>query len=93
MTVILVALTAVALFFLQQVVYKRLWSKSLKVNINFKDKTLNEGDEGWLIQTVENAKRLPLPMCKVKFECNRALLFFDSGETSVSDKYYRTGNI
>ncbi len=89
MTVILVALTAVALFFLQQVVYKRLWSKSLKVNINFKDKTLNEGDEGWLIQTVENAKRLPLPMCKVKFECNRALLFFDSGETSVSDKYYR----
>ena len=37
MTVILVALTAVALFFLQQVVYKRLWNKSLKVNINFKE--------------------------------------------------------
>lgn len=89
MTVVTVALCAVLLFVLQQFAYRKLWNKELKVTISFKDRYLNEGEMGWLLETLENAKRIPLPMCKVKFECDRELKFFESGETSVSDKYYR----
>lgn len=89
MIIILIGAAALLLYLLQRIVYKNKWEDNLKVEIAFKSHTLNEGDTGWLVETIENRKRLPLPMIKVKFGCDRNLRFSESGQTSVSDKYYR----
>lgn len=89
MTIIIIGLVAVALYVFQAEIFKRFWDKKLSVSIAFENNTMQEGEKGWLREIIENRKRLPLPMLKVKFQCSRELQFSDEGNAAVTDFYYR----
>lgn len=77
------------LYLLEQLLYRRLWSRGLGVRIQFKQEGIFEGEAGVLQETVENRSHLPLPVLKVKFQTSRSLVF-ESGKGSRStDQYYR----
>ena len=57
--------------------------------LEFTRKSLVEGEKGELLEIIENGKRLPLPMLKVKFQTDRNLRFTDSESSKVTDLYYR----
>lgn len=78
------------LFLLQKTIYKRLWHKNLTVDIRFSKEHIFEGEESTLKEIIQNRKRLPLPMLKVKFKTDRHLIFGDSVEGArTTDQFYR----
>ncbi len=78
------------LFLLQKEVYRRLWNKNLTVDIRFAREHIFEGEESALKEIIQNRKRLPLPMVKVKFKTDRHLIFGDSVEGArTTDQFYR----
>lgn len=89
MVIVFAALLALGIFLLQRTIYSRLWKKGLKVFLEFEKGTVRAGEEVRLSEVVENHKRLPLSSLKVKFQCSRYLLFSDSTNSSVTDRYYR----
>ena len=89
MPVIWIAVGAAALYLLQRWLYERYWNMGLTAGLAFQTKSAVEGEEGLLLERVENRKALPLPMVKVKFQVSRNLRFADEGEGSVTDQYYR----
>lgn len=84
-----VSILAFALYLLQREVYRRLWLKSLNVNIAFARDHIFQGEKGELKEVVENKKRLPLPMLKVKFKTDRHLIFDVAKGSSTTDQFYR----
>lgn len=89
MKIIALGLIAFALFMLEREVYKRLWKDKLVVSVNFDRASVEEGEIGNVIEVVENRKRLPLSMLKVKFQTSRNLEFSDDKGSKVTDLYYR----
>ncbi len=84
-----IGMIAAVLFFAQREIYRKLWRRNLRVDLSFESESIFEGEHGILKETVENRKRLPLSMLKVKFTASRNLLF-EAGEGSRStDRYYR----
>lgn len=77
------------LFVLQKVLYEHLWQKHLKVDIAFSEEHIFEGEQGELKEIIENRKRLPLSMLKVKFKTDRHLLFDDFKGSRTTDQFYR----
>lgn len=78
------------LFILQKLIYKRLWHRNLTVDISFSREHIFAGEESSLREVIQNKKRLPLPMLKVKFKANRHLVFGDSVEGArTTDQFYR----
>lgn len=77
------------LLVLQRELYKRLWQKHLKVDISFAREHIFEGEQGELKEIIENGKRLPLSMLKVKFRTDRHLLFDDCRGSRTTDQFYR----
>lgn len=84
-----IGILAAALYFAQQKLYRRLWQRQLKVDLAFAREHIFEGEEGILREQVENGKRLPLPMLKVKFSTSRNLVFDGGGGSRTTDQYYR----
>lgn len=76
-------------YLLEQLFYRRLWSRGLGVRIQFKQDSLFEGEEGVLLETVENQSRLPLPVIQVKFQTSRSLIFASGKGSRSTDQYYR----
>ena len=60
MKIIGIGLIAFLLFLLQRKVYEKLWDKNLKVSISFVQTGISEGEEGQIVEIVENRKHLPL---------------------------------
>lgn len=90
MTIIGIGLCAYLLFLLQRKIYGMLWNKHLTTRLEFTQTSLFEGEKGELLEIIENGKRLPLPMLKVKFQTDRSLRFTDDTLSSkVTDLYYR----
>ena len=89
MKIIGIGLIAFLLFLLQRKVYEKLWDKNLKVSISFVQTGISEGEEGQIVEIVENRKHLPLNMLKVKFQTNRNLEFADDPGSKTTDQYYR----
>ena len=89
MTILIIGLVAAVLYIFQAQVFRRFWDRGLNVSIGFEDVALQEGEKGWLREIIENRKRLPLPMLKVKFQCSRELQFTDEANAAVTDFYYR----
>lgn len=78
------------LFLLQKIIYERLWHKHLTVDISFAKNHIFEGEQCELMEVIQNRKRLPLPMLKVKFKTDRHLVFGDSTEGArTTDQFYR----
>lgn len=84
-----IGLIAFLLFILQQHIYKKLWNKNLTATISFAVPSIFEGQEGQLKEIIENRKRLPLSMLKVKFQADRHLIFDDTKGSRTTDQYYR----
>ncbi len=87
---ITVGIVAWLLFILQLKVYQKLWNRKLSVRISFLNRGIFEGEKGELTEVVENKKRLPLSMLKVKFHTDRNLVFDDIEGSHVSDLFYRS---
>lgn len=84
-----IGLIAFLLFVLQKLIYKKLWNKQLTANITFAEHHIFEGQQGQLKEIIENKKRLPLSMLKVKFQADRHLKFEDTKGSRTTDLYYR----
>ena len=84
-----IGLIAFLLFILQQKIYEKLWKKDLTATISFASSSIFEGQEGQLKEIIENRKRLPLSMLKVKFQTDRHLVFEDTKGSRTTDQYYR----
>lgn len=89
MKIIGIGLLALGLIWLQRKLYGKWWAKNLDIRLEFTKKSLFEGEKGELLEIIENGKRLPLPMLKVKFQTDRNLHFTDAGGSRVTDLYYR----
>lgn len=89
MKIIGIGILAFLLYWLQQVLYRKWWNKSLYVTLRFEESSMFEGEEGSLYEVIENRKRLPLPMLKVKFQTSRNLEFADIKGSRVTDFFYR----
>lgn len=77
------------LFAAQKLAYERLWQKRLNVVLRFSQGHIYEGEQGELKEIIENKKRLPLAMLKVKFRTDRHLLFEDAKGSRTTDQFYR----
>ncbi len=84
-----IGLTALLLFTLQKKIYQKLWHRQLTADISFAPNSLFEGQQGQLKEILENRKRLPLTMLKVKFQTSRHLKFEDTKGSRTTDQYYR----
>ncbi|MDR0220868.1 MAG: DUF58 domain-containing protein [Lachnospiraceae bacterium] len=89
MSIILIGLVAAALFYIQHRLYQHTWNKAVNVAIKFHDDAVRAGEQTTLTEVVENAKWLPLPALKVKFQCSCTLIFASDQSSKVSDMYYR----
>lgn len=89
MVIVFAGLFALVLFWLQRQLYRRWWTQDVSVVLNFEKTMVRAGEEVRLLEVIENRKWLPLPSLKVKFQCSRYLIFSDSTNSSVTDRYYR----
>ena len=89
MKILGLGITAFFLFALQRRLYEKLWNKNLKVAVTFSQKGITEGEKGEIVEVIENRKRLPLTMLKVKFQTSRNLEFADNPGSTTTDQYYR----
>ncbi len=89
MKIIGIGLIALLLFIIQRKVYEKLWDKNLKAAVSFAQAGITEGEEGEILEIIENRKYLPLNMLKVKFQTSRNLEFADDPGSKTTDQYYR----
>lgn len=89
MKIIGIGLVAFFLLLLQRKIYAKLWDKNLKVTISFAQKGISEGEQGEILEIIENRKYLPLNTLKVKFQTSRHLEFADDPSSKTTDQYYR----
>jgi len=88
MAVLSVVLVLILLIWLQDIIYKYNWNRRIVCDLRFSEKTASEGASLELIETLANAKLLPLPWIALKFQVSRSLIF-DGANEQVSDDYYR----
>ena len=82
-------LCAGVLYLLQGWLYEYFWGKNLNADVMFTEHAITEGEIGQIQETIVNAKLLPLPMIRVKFEIDRSLQVEEEGNISISDKCYK----
>ena len=80
---------ALLLYLGQKYVYAKIWQRDLTVSLAFREDGIWEGQESELSEIIENRKRLPLTMLKVKFQTDRHLVFADTKGSRTTDRYYR----
>lgn len=86
---IIISFFFLLLFVLQKEAYSRLWHKNLHVDIRFEKKYIFQGETSALLEVIENRKRLPLSMLKVKFKTDRNLIFDSEKGSLTTDQFYR----
>lgn len=84
-----IILFALMLYLGQKYIYAKVWHRGLIVSLTFQEDGIWEGQESELSEIIENRKRLPLTMLKVKFQTDRHLAFTDSKGSRTTDRYYR----
>ena len=84
-----ILVVALLLYLGQKKVYQKVWHKNLRVRLSFQEEGIWEGQESTLSEIIENQKKLPLTMLKVKFQTDRHLLFMDTKGSRTTDKFYR----
>ncbi|MCI8888133.1 MAG: DUF58 domain-containing protein [Hungatella sp.] len=90
MKLFVMALTALILWTLQGVLYRKLWTKHLTACLAFDRRSAVEGERGVLTETITNAKSLPLPILHVKFQMGKDLVFTSSSNSKITDYNYRS---
>lgn len=80
---------ALILYLGQKYIYAKVWNRGLNVSLAFQEDAIWEGQESELAEIIENRKRVPLTMLKVKFQTDRHLVFTDTKGSRTTDRYYR----
>ncbi len=89
MKIILIGIATLVLFALQRTIYKHFWSKNLKTSLGFATPYVTAGNKGKIVQVIENRKRLPLPLLRVKFQADASFNFENRSHSKTTDRYYR----
>ncbi len=89
MHLVLIAAVIIVLYVIQKRLYKKNWKRGLRVSLCFDREYMECGEEGELVEEIENDKALPLPVFHFKFSVDRALQFYDKENAVVTDYYYR----
>jgi len=89
MQIIKAILLAVIIYTIQKKLYELYWYKNLKVDIKFVDRYIEAGEKSRLLEVINNAKLLPLPVIHVKYAVSRSFLFSDYENVVVTDMYHR----
>lgn len=84
-----ILVVALLLYLGQKTIYQKVWHKNLRVRLSFQEEGIWEGQESTLSEIIENQKKLPLTMLKVKFQTDRHLLFAETKGSRTTDKFYR----
>ncbi len=84
-----IILFALLLYLGQKIIYEKVWHRGLTVSLAFQGGGIWEGQASELSEIIENRKRLPLTMLKVKFQTDRHLVFTDTKGSRTTDRYYR----
>lgn len=89
MILIIAFICALALMYIQRIIYKKYWNHNLDVKISYKSVDCVAGEENELIEVITNNKWLPLSMLHVKFDTPKSFVFENESNSSISDYYYR----
>lgn len=90
MILLLMIAGAGIVYWVIQLIYRKVWNKNLAADIGFSADNVVAGEYIELVEVVTNKKRIPLPYIHLKFQADRSLIFGDGNENSqVTDKTYR----
>lgn len=89
MRLVIAILITLVIYLLQRKIFEKKWSDKLSVNVSFKEQYIQKGESGQLVQVINNAKKMPLPVFNVKFVTSRTFLFDGKDNSTVTDYYYR----
>lgn len=80
-----------AFYILQQIIYRKYWSRGLGIDIGFESRSAYEGDTAYLSEEITNDKLLPVPALEVNLALDRALRFSGGAKenANVTDQSYR----
>ena len=85
MLLVWIPVSVLAMYFILNMVYGRLWKKGLKAELRFEERDVEEGDTATLIETMTNDKFLPLPVVKLSFKADRSIEIDEDRNATVSD--------
>lgn len=88
---LLLLLSVLLAFYLQETIYRKYWNKNLQVKTVFTDAHVYEGDTSYLREEISNDKKLPLPALEVRLAISRSLEFAHEAKvnTNVTDLSYK----
>lgn len=89
MNLIIALIVAITVYGVQSRLFKNKWDEGLDVTLSFDRDAIDVGEQGILIEKIENAKRLPLPLVEVKYSISKNLEFENIDGTTLTDKYHR----
>jgi uncharacterized protein (DUF58 family) len=89
MRLIMVVVIALVVYMVQYRVYRRNWETGLSVKLFFADEYVETGEKSELVEVVNNAKLLPLPVFHIKFSLSGNLELSDMENVIFSDAYHR----
>jgi hypothetical protein len=90
MNIVLMLIGVVIVYKVISVVYRKKWDENLSTDVSFSHTTATKDDKVEIIETVVNAKKLPVFCMNVKFDIDRSFIFGQKDTNSmVSDKTYR----
>lgn len=89
MELIFAIVIAVVIYGVQTMLYRRLWNQNLDVMLQFEEECVTRGSQTCLLEVINNAKFLPMPVFHVKFSCSRTFCFDDMDNAVVTDAYHR----
>lgn len=89
MQLLIAIFIAIIIYLAQMKLYAKYWNKNLSVKVEYSTTDTRIGENVCLIETIENAKALPLPVLNVKFSSSKTFLYEDMDNTTLSDHYYR----
>ena len=71
MKFLIIPLTLVILFFLERVVFRKIWRKGLDVSVTFSENTIRSGEDVVVREKSVNKKRIPLSFVSVEWGLER----------------------
>jgi hypothetical protein len=89
MQLISVVVIAIFIYLVQYNIYKKNWENGLSVRLFFTDEYVEIGEKSELVEVVNNAKPLPLPVFHVKLSLSKNLELNDRENVILSDAYHR----
>lgn len=90
MKLLLIPIAALFLAVLQSIFYRKFWDRGLFVSLSFSRAAAVEGENAQLLETIRNAKALPIPILHVKFQMGKYLVFTSRSNSAITDQNYRS---